>query len=97
MSSVGGMLFLVAIFVVDTDEGAAEGEYFAESDENRVMDLCQWWADESRHQHRASKDAQCHSGDELEVFHRIWKLDRFTVRPFLSRIRSNDFFVTLAE
>ena len=33
------------------------------------MDLCQWWANETRHQHRASKDAQCHSGDELEVFH----------------------------
>ena len=33
------------------------------------MYLAQWWADEARHQHRASKDAQCHSGDELEVFH----------------------------
>ena len=33
------------------------------------MYLAQWWAAEARHQHRASKDAQCHSGDELEVFH----------------------------
>ena len=48
------------------------------------MYLAQWWADEARHQHRASKDAQCHSGDELEVFHRIWKLDRFTERPFVT-------------
>ena len=33
------------------------------------MYLAQWWAAEARGEHRASKDAQCHSGDELEVFH----------------------------
>ena len=33
------------------------------------MNLAQWWAAEARGEHRASKDAQCHSGDELEVFH----------------------------
>ena len=33
------------------------------------MDFAQWWAEEARGEHRASKDAQCHSGDELEVFH----------------------------
>ena len=33
------------------------------------MNLCQWWAEEARGEHYASKDAQCHSGDELEVFH----------------------------
>ena len=33
-----GLLF-IAVFVVYTDEGAAEGEYFAKGDENRVMDL----------------------------------------------------------
>ena len=48
------------------------------------MDLAQWWAEEARGEHHAPEDAQCHSGDELEVFHRIWKLDRFTVRPFTS-------------
>ena len=42
------VLFFVSVLVVDADEGAAEGEYFAKSDENRVMDLCQWWADEAR-------------------------------------------------
>ena len=54
---------------------------------------------------REDEGAQCHSGDELEVFHGTWKLDRFTVRPFfsftarpfLSRIRSNDFFALLTE
>ena len=62
-------LFFIPVLVVYTDEGAAEGEYFAKGDEDRVMDLCQWRSHKSRHQHRASKDAQCHSGDELEVFH----------------------------
>ena len=38
------------------------------------MYLAQWWADEARHQHRAAKDAQCHSGDELKVFHRVRSL-----------------------
>ena len=46
---------------------------------------------------REDEGAQCNSGDELDVFHRIWQLDRFTVRPFLSRIRSNDFFALLTE
>ena len=59
------------------------------------MDLAQWWAAEARHQHCASKDAQCHSGDELELFHRIWKLDRFTEGPFTSFTERP--FVTLTE
>ena len=63
------VLFFVPVLVVDSYQTSAEGEYFAKGDEDRVMDLAQWWADEARHQHRASKDAQCHSGDELEVFH----------------------------
>ena len=67
---VGGILLLaIAVLVVYPYQTPAEGEYFAKGDEYRVMDLCQWWAEEARHQHRASKGAQCHSGDELEVFH----------------------------
>ena len=62
-------LFFIPVFVVYPYQGTGEGEYLAKGDENRVMDLAQWWANEARHQHRASKDAQCHSGDELEVFH----------------------------
>ena len=60
---------LISIFVIDPYQTTGEGEYFAKGDENRVMYLAQWWAAEARHQHCASKDAQCSSGDELEVFH----------------------------
>ena len=62
-------LFFVPVFIVNNYQTPAEGEYLAKGDENRVVYLCQWWAEEARHQHRASKYAQCHSGDELEVFH----------------------------
>ena len=42
-------LFFIPVLVVYTDEGAAEGEYFAKGDEDGVMDLAQWWADEARY------------------------------------------------
>ena len=35
--------------VVNAYQAAAEGEYFAKGDEDRVVDLCQWRAKESRH------------------------------------------------
>ena len=62
-------LFFVPVFIVNTDQTTGEGEYFAKSDENRVMDLAQWWAAAARREHYAPEGAQCHSGDELEVFH----------------------------
>ena len=34
------VLFLISILIVDADERAAKGEYLAEGDEDRVMDLC---------------------------------------------------------
>ena len=43
-----GLLF-VPVFVVDADEGAAEGEYFAKSDEDGVMYLSQWWNHKPRY------------------------------------------------
>ena len=67
------------------------------------MDLAQWWAEEARGEHHAPEGAQCSSGDELEVFHRIWQLDRFTVRPFFSftarpfALLTEGPLVTLAE
>ena len=64
-----GSLFFIAVLVIYPYQTPAKGEYLTKRDENRVMDLAQWWADEARGEHRASKDAQCHSGDELEVFH----------------------------
>ena len=69
MSSVGGMLFLVAVLIVDTDEGAAEGEYLAKSNEDGVVYLAQWWANKARHQHRASKNAECNCAKKLNRFH----------------------------
>ena len=63
------LLLFVPVFVVDTYQTPAESEYLAKGDEDGVMDLAQWWAEEARGEHRAPKDAQCHSGDELEVFH----------------------------
>ena len=82
---LGAKLFFIPVFVVDAYQGTGEGEDFAEGDEDRVVDLCQWWAEETRREHHAPEGAQCHSGDELEVlFHEIWKLDRFAVRPFIS-------------
>ena len=59
------------------------------------MYLAQWWAEETRYEQCAPKRAHCNSGDELEVFHRIWKLDRFTARPFA--LLTEGPLVTLAE
>ena len=44
-------------------------KYFAKGDEDRVMDLCQWWAEEARGEHYAPEGAQCHSKDKLKVLH----------------------------
>ena len=41
-------LFFVSVMVVNTDEGACEGEYLAEGDEYRVVDLSQRRATEPR-------------------------------------------------
>ena len=62
-------LFFIPVFIVNTDQTTGEGEYFAKGDENRVMYLSQWWANEARGKHYAPEGAQCSSGDELEVFH----------------------------
>ena len=36
-----------------------------------MVDLCQWWAEEARREHYAPEGAQCNSGDELELFHKV--------------------------
>ena len=64
-------LFFVPVFIVNTDQTTGEGEYFAKSNEDRVMDLAQWWAEEARGEHYAPEGAESHSGDELEVFHEL--------------------------
>ena len=63
-----GLLF-VPVFIVNTDQTTGEGEDFAKSDENRVMDLCQWWAEEARGEHYAPEGAQCQCSEELQAFH----------------------------
>ena len=68
-----GLLF-IPVFIVNPYQTAAEGEDFAKGDEDGVMNLAQWWADEARGKHHAPEGAQCHSGDELELFHGTWFL-----------------------
>ena len=63
-----GLLF-IAIFVINADQTTGEGEDLAKSDEDGVMDLAQWWAEEARGEHYAPEGAQCSSGDELDLFH----------------------------
>ena len=65
------LLLFIPVFVVNPYQTTREGEYFAKGDENRVMDLAQWWAEEARGKHHAPEGAQCSSGDELEVFHEL--------------------------
>mgnify|MGYP006362192967 CR=1 FL=1 len=62
-------LFFIPVLVVDAYQGTGEGEDFAKGDEDGVVDLCQWRAEEARREHYAPEGAQCHSGDELEVLH----------------------------
>ena len=64
-----GSLFFIAVFVIDADEGAREGEDLAEGDEDRVVNLAQGWAEEARREHRAPEDAQCDSEYQLKIFH----------------------------
>ena len=49
--------------VVDADEGAGEGEDFAESDEDGVVYFTQRWAAEARDEQCASKYAQTYRYD----------------------------------
>ena len=62
-------LFIIPVFVVDAYQGTGEGEDLAKGDEDGVMYLSQWWAEEARREHYAPEGAQCNSGDELDVFH----------------------------
>ena len=41
------ILLLIPVFVVNAYQATAESQYFAEGDEDGVMNLCQWWADEA--------------------------------------------------
>ena len=58
----------VAVFVINADERASEGQYLAEGDENTVMNLRQRWKDKARGKHYAPEGAQCKRCEELNVF-----------------------------
>ena len=57
--------------IVNADETASKGEYLAEGDEDRVVDLSQGRATESRYEHYASVDAQCHCSGDLQASHSV--------------------------
>ena len=59
----------IAILIVDADEAAAEGQYFAKGDEDGVMYLCQWRTAEARQQHRAPEGAERNCRCQLKIFH----------------------------
>ena len=55
--------------VVYSDQGAGEGEDFAECDEDGVMDFSQRWAAEARDEQCASKYAETYRYDQLYFLH----------------------------
>ena len=57
--------------VVDADEGASEGEYLAEGNEDGMVDFAQRRAAEARDKQCAPESAHCSSDDELKAFHLI--------------------------
>ena len=67
-----GLLF-IAVFVIDPYQTAAEGKYFAKGDEDGVVNLAQWWADEARGEHYAPEGAESNGYSQLKIFH-IFKI-----------------------
>ena len=65
--------------VVDAYQTASEGEYLAEGDEYRVVDLSQRRAAEARYEHYASEDAQCHCSADLQASHSVTPYKRSTL------------------
>ena len=65
--------------IVDADEGASEGEYLAEGDEHRVVNLRQRRTTEPRYEHYASEDAQCHCSGDLQASHSVTPYKRSTL------------------
>ena len=57
--------------VVDADEGASEGEYLSEGNEDGMVDFAQRRAAEARYKQCAPESAHCSSDDELKAFHLI--------------------------
>ena len=66
-------LFFIPVLVVYPYQGTGEGEDFAKGDEDGVMYLCQWWADEARGKHYAPESAESNGYSQLKIFH-IFKI-----------------------
>ena len=52
------ILFFVSVVVVDANEGASEGEYLTEGNEDGMVDFAQWRAAKSRDKQYPTKPAQ---------------------------------------
>ena len=61
--------FFIAVFIVDADEGASEGEYLTKGDEHGVVYLTHRRAEEATREQCAPEGAHCSSDDELQAFH----------------------------
>ena len=55
--------------IVYADEGASEGEYLSEGNEDGMVYLAQWRAAEARYKQCAPESAHCSSDYELELLH----------------------------
>ena len=64
-------LLFVAVVVVNAYQRATEGQYLAESDEERVVDFTHGRGNEPRGEQCAPEGAHCSSDDELQTFHLI--------------------------
>ena len=55
--------------VVDSDEGAGEGENLTKSDEDGVVDFSKWMCNKPTREQCTPEGAHCSSDDELQAFH----------------------------
>ena len=53
--------------VIDSDEAACEGEYFAEGDEQAAVDDADGWYGDACGEQSASEDAESHRKHELPL------------------------------
>ena len=51
-------IIMIAVLVIDSDEGTRKSEYFSEGDEDGVVNLAQGRSDEACYQKQNSKPAQ---------------------------------------
>ena len=62
----------IAILIVNAYQRARECQYLSKRYQQRVVYLAHRRCHKSRHEHRASEDAQCQSSCQLQAFHAYW-------------------------